>query len=234
MSRPRVEWHIVRITRDHPALAEIMNKMEDIGVFALKDDPLTVPTVAAHYTERPDLYHKFVRMQLEVGLIGGQLYGAFSGSEVTPDSLVGLALWYEPDTEFMASDAEHGPWDAYMRDIQPETKQWWDDILLPRVNLLAKESFGDVRKDTMFQLQLLAVHPDFHRQGIGAALCRHVLRKVDAAGVSSCLETNSTDNVKFYGSLGFEVKGSVLMPSRFGDFIMTCMCRPPRYDTPRV
>ncbi|KAG8738717.1 hypothetical protein FRC12_016633 [Ceratobasidium sp. 428] len=185
MSRPRVEWHIVRITRDHPALAEIMNKMEDIGVFALKDDPLTVPTVAAHYTERPDLYHKFVRMQLEVGLIGGQLYGAFSGSEVTPDRLVGLALWYEPGTEFMASDAEHGPWDAYMRDIQPETKQWWDDI-------------------------------------------------ADAAGASSCLETNSADNVKFYGSLGFEVKGSVLMPSRFGDFTMMCMCRPPCYDTPRV
>ncbi|KAG9120798.1 hypothetical protein FRC07_003565 [Ceratobasidium sp. 392] len=162
--------------------AELMDRMEDIGVWAIKNDPLTVPTVAAQYSERPDLYHKFVRMQLEVGLIGGQLYGAFSSSDATPESLVGLSLWYEPGTEFMASDEEHGPWDTYMKDILPETKQWWDEI-------------------------------------------------ADAAEASSCLETNSEDNVKFYMSLGFEVKGSVLMPSRFGDFTMTCMHRSPRSAT---
>ncbi|KAG8709009.1 hypothetical protein FRC08_018590 [Ceratobasidium sp. 394] len=227
MSHPRIELHITRITPSYPRFGEIMNKMEDMGALALKDDPLTAPTVAAHYTERPELYHKFVRMQLEVGLIGGQLFGAFSSSDTTPENLVGLSMWYEPETEFMASDEEHGPWDAYMQDILPETKQWWDEILLPGVDTLARDSFGDVKKDTMFQLQLLAVHPDFRRQGIGAALCRHTLRKADMAGTSSCLETNSEDNVKFYTSLGFEVKGSVLMTSRFGDFTMTCMYRPP-------
>ncbi|KAG9100785.1 hypothetical protein FRC06_003723, partial [Ceratobasidium sp. 370] len=157
MSRPLTKLHIIRITHDHPKFGEIMDRMEVTGVLALKDDPLTAPAVAAHYSERPNLYHKFVRMQLEVGLIGGQLFGAFSGSDMTPENLVGLSMWYEPGTEFMASDEEHGPWDAYMQDILPETKQWWGEV-------------------------------------------------ADAVGAFSCLETNSEDNVKFYTSLGFEVK----------------------------
>ncbi|KAG9089359.1 hypothetical protein FS749_001398 [Ceratobasidium sp. UAMH 11750] len=111
-----------------------------MGALALKDDPLTAPTVAAHYTERPELYHKFVRMQLEVGLIGGQLFGAFSSSDTTPENLVGLSMWYEPETEFMASDEEHGPWDAYMQDILPETKQWWDEIVRHFVRHLFRRS----------------------------------------------------------------------------------------------
>jgi GNAT superfamily N-acetyltransferase len=84
----------------------------------------------------------------------------------------------------------------------------------------------------MFQLQLLAVHPDFQRQGIGAALCKHGLDMVsaslavtfcraqnhgqaDAAGAASCLETNSDDNVRRLLPLlnGFHVYGDFIRSS---------------------
>ncbi|KAF8610380.1 hypothetical protein BDV93DRAFT_601396 [Ceratobasidium sp. AG-I] len=218
--------HIVEITRDHPHFAQIMDRLEEICALALKDDPLTLPTVGASYSEDPGRHHRFVRMQLEVGLIGGHIYGAFLG-DISPANLVGMSMWYEPGTEFMESEGERGPWNAYMRDLSPEIKQWMDEIMFPRVNSLAVESFGNIPKSTMFQLQLLAVHPDFHRRGLGTALCKRELGKADKMGISSCLETNSDDNIKFYTSLGFTVKGSVLMPSRLGDFTMSCMHRPP-------
>ena len=95
-----------------------MDRLEEIGVLALKDgesnlvkssvifsniillDPLTLPTVGASYSEDPVRHHKFVRMQLDVSLIGGHIYGAFIG-DISPANLVGLSMWYEPGTEFM-------------------------------------------------------------------------------------------------------------------------------------
>ncbi len=54
---------------------------------------------------------------------------------------------------------------------------------------------------------LMAIGVDSHRQGegLGAALVRDGLRRADAAGTPTYLETETEGNVGFYEHLGFEV-----------------------------
>ena len=57
-------------------------------------------------------------------------------------------------------------------------------------------------------LQLLGVEPDAQGTGVGSALVREHLATVDAQGMPAYLET-TTDNLRFYGRLGFEVTGEI-------------------------
>jgi len=56
-----------------------------------------------------------------------------------------------------------------------------------------------------FHVELLGVDPDLQGQGIGSALMKSVLRQSDASGVPAYVETDTIDNVGFYGHLGFDV-----------------------------
>jgi ribosomal protein S18 acetylase RimI-like enzyme len=55
-------------------------------------------------------------------------------------------------------------------------------------------------------LNLLATHPDWQRQGLGAALMAAVFADADDTGLPCYLETETTANVAYYGHHGFEVR----------------------------
>lgn len=60
---------------------------------------------------------------------------------------------------------------------------------------------------------VLGVDPEFHGQGLGAALIEPIFAKADAAGVPCYLETFQPRNVGFYKHHGFEVMDSGVEPS---------------------
>jgi len=55
-------------------------------------------------------------------------------------------------------------------------------------------------------LQLLATHPDWQRQGLGAELMRVVFEQADAEGVQCYLETERLELVAYYRRYGFDVR----------------------------
>jgi ribosomal protein S18 acetylase RimI-like enzyme len=55
-------------------------------------------------------------------------------------------------------------------------------------------------------LNMLATHPDWQRQGLGAALMRVVFELAEAAGLACYLETETIENVAYYRHHGFEVR----------------------------
>jgi GNAT superfamily N-acetyltransferase len=55
-------------------------------------------------------------------------------------------------------------------------------------------------------LNMLATHPDWQRQGLGAALMGEVFRIADGQGLPCYLETETPDNVAYYRHHGFEVR----------------------------
>lgn len=55
-------------------------------------------------------------------------------------------------------------------------------------------------------LNMLATHPDWQRQGLGAALMGEVFRIADEQGLSCYLETETAANVAYYRHHGFDVR----------------------------
>jgi len=55
-------------------------------------------------------------------------------------------------------------------------------------------------------LQLLATHPDWQRQGIGARLMNVMFERADEAGIPCYLETETVENVAYYRRHGFDVR----------------------------
>ena len=55
-------------------------------------------------------------------------------------------------------------------------------------------------------LNMQATHPDWQRQGLGAALMRQGFRVADEVGVPCYLETETVENVAYYRHHGFEVR----------------------------
>jgi GNAT superfamily N-acetyltransferase len=57
------------------------------------------------------------------------------------------------------------------------------------------------------QIEPFGTHPDFHRQGVGRALLKFGLARMQAAGMRTvrvCTEESREAAVAFYGSAGFE------------------------------
>jgi GNAT superfamily N-acetyltransferase len=63
----------------------------------------------------------------------------------------------------------------------------------------------ELMPDPHWSLDGLAVAPEHQRLGYGAVLVRHGLRRADAEGLPTYLETNSRRNAQFYGKFGFDV-----------------------------
>lgn len=62
-------------------------------------------------------------------------------------------------------------------------------------------------------LQLLGTHPDWQRQGIGAALMDLMFERSDADGLGCYLETETVENVAYYLHHGFDVRSEWDVPT---------------------
>ena len=73
-------------------------------------------------------------------------------------------------------------------------------------------------------LGTLGVDPRHHRRGVGVALLRHWLARADEEEVAVYLETDRSENLAFYGQVGFEV----VREAEVVGVPIWCMQRPPR------
>ncbi len=61
-------------------------------------------------------------------------------------------------------------------------------------------------------LQMLATHPDWQRQGLGATLMAAMFERTDAEGLPCYLETETAENVVYYRRHGFDVRSEWDVP----------------------
>lgn len=62
--------------------------------------------------------------------------------------------------------------------------------------------------EPVWYLEVLGVHPDHQRRGLGRRLLRPVLEQADRTGAACYLETAERRNVTYYEQSGFSVVGS--------------------------
>jgi GNAT superfamily N-acetyltransferase len=78
-------------------------------------------------------------------------------------------------------------------------------------------------------LNMLATHPDWQRQGLGAALLSEVFALADEQGLPCYLETETAENVGYYRHHGFEVRSEWDLATELDPGPhMWGMLRPPR------
>ena len=103
-----------------------------------------------------------------------------------------------------------------------------DDIA--RLATTATRAFAEhTPAEPHWYLNMLATHPDWQRQGLGAALMGEVFLIADAHGLPCYLETETPDNVAYYRHHGFEVRSEwTLVTAEGAGPKMWGMLRPPR------
>ena len=68
-------------------------------------------------------------------------------------------------------------------------------------------------KDSFWYLSIVGVLPEFQGMGLGSALVKRELEKLDMAGVATYLETFTSRNMTFYERLGYQAADTFHEPT---------------------
>ncbi len=165
---------------------------------AFTDDPL-MQWIFPDDNRRPELTATWLGLFAEGYMGGGRV------DTITADTgeLVAVSLWKIPsDTEvpmpsmpgplqFLGAVLETGRFNEVVASFMSFVEHW--------------------PEDSHAYLALLAVDPDHQGRGLGKRVVRPGLEAAAAMGLDVALETNKSDNVGFYRSLGFEISGEYHM-----------------------
>ncbi|WP_042393468.1 GNAT family N-acetyltransferase [Streptacidiphilus carbonis] len=129
------------------------------------------------------------------------------GVEVACDEggrIVGAALWLPPGKARPSTPDQLAAVPGYLRAYGRRIR------------------YGDALQSACFKahpqdephwyLFILGVEPDLHGKGVGAALLRSRLDRVDQEGLAAYLESSNPANVPLYEHFGFQVTGALKLP----------------------
>jgi GNAT superfamily N-acetyltransferase len=107
----------------------------------------------------------------------------------------GAVVWVPPDRE---AGWESHPWnqariEALADDGGRRYTAFWDWV------------YSRTPAEPLWQLDSIAVDPEFQGRGLGRALIEAGLSRAEAEGVGAFLSTGTPDNVSIYGRCGFRV-----------------------------
>lgn len=130
------------------------------------------------------------------------------------DDVVAVAGWIPPGRPEVEPDGV----------VAVEHPEW----RIERFRALGEAMTENTPPEPHWYLNMLATHPDWQRQGLGAALMTAVFEIADDEGLPCYLETETPENVVYYRHHGFEVRSQwdVATPDSAGPH-MWGMLRPP-------
>jgi ribosomal protein S18 acetylase RimI-like enzyme len=181
-----------------PAKPEDVAQIVEVLARAFDDDP--VPNFLFRGDRRR---HRGLRRFFEIQL----RYVYMGDGEVwTTSDVAGAALWAPP------TKSKPGWKDLYH--LLPVTI----DLLglgrrAPAAFQLLQEVEQARPRQEHWYLATLGTEPDRQGQGIGSALLRSVLERVDEQALPTYLESSKERNLPFYARHGFEVTGEIHTPS---------------------
>lgn len=126
------------------------------------------------------------------------------------DDCAALAVWIQPGRPDVPDDGRPA-------DPPPSPE------LLDRYSIIGPLMADHAPLEDHWYLQLLATHPDWQRQGMGATLMEAKFTEADRDGLACHLETETLVNVAYYRRQGFDVHAEFDIPTgvhahRFSSF----------------
>ena len=116
------------------------------------------------------------------------------------DDGAALAVWIPPGRPDSTSEPDPP--------IDPPS-----EALVERFAILGPIMAANTPPEEHWYLQMLATHPDWQRQGLGAELMHAQFERADAEGLPCYLETETVENVAYYRRHGFEVRSEWDVPT---------------------
>ncbi|RAG83856.1 GNAT family N-acetyltransferase [Streptacidiphilus pinicola] len=128
------------------------------------------------------------------------------------------AVWIPPGGEEL-TEAEADGFAGFLREIT-------DEATAAGILAVLEPMEAARPKEPHFYLSLLGTHDDHRGQGLGVALLRESLVRIDELRMPAYLESsNPAANDKRYAALGFVPNGELVMPD---GHVVTTMWRPAR------
>lgn len=112
------------------------------------------------------------------------------------------SLWCTDDGVAMAGWIPPGRPEVEVPPFEREHPQWRLERFASIGQLMAEHTPAEPH----WYLNMLATHPDWQRQGLGASLMKPAFAIADDMGVPCYLETETIENVAYYRHHGFEVR----------------------------
>lgn len=128
------------------------------------------------------------------------------------DDCAALAVWIPPGRpEVPPAPGPDSSAESPAAGTSPSNEPSED--LLDRFSILGPLMAANTPADDHWYLQLLATHPDWQRQGLGAALMQSMFERADTEGLPCHLETETFVNVAYYRRHGFDVTSEFDVPT---------------------
>jgi len=169
---------------------------------AFAEDPIMRwlwPDDAEYLTPNGDVLHRAMAGWIRLGEVW------------CTDDVAALAVWIPPGRPEPPVDPDAPEPPAPPADLQE------------RFGILGPLMVEHTPVEEHWYLQLLATHPDWQRQGLGAALMASMFERADDEGLPCHLETQTLVNVAYYRRHGFDVASEFDVPAgghehRFSSF----------------
>ncbi|KAL0946372.1 hypothetical protein HGRIS_012603 [Hohenbuehelia grisea] len=208
-----MKFTIRQVTK--PTETELV-KMSKMAATAFEGDGFLMAVIGAN----PMLNIPYHRAQLIAASIDGKIFVAEDASS----NILGVALWFPPGTTMFSGEQQHrAAFLPFIQKCSPEIQQWWNDMFLVDHPKSSQQLIGKNLLKQAWQLELLAIDPQYQGKGIGSALVRDGQRRIFAEKKLIYLDTQKKEHVPFYQRLGFVLHGHQEFRSIDGGFSLFCM-----------
>ncbi|KAI0831695.1 hypothetical protein BC628DRAFT_1310791, partial [Trametes gibbosa] len=156
------------------------------------------------------------RAMIREGIIWGEFWTAEEDGE-----LVGFMTWTPPGVEPKIPCDERAKLSAdFFNAVSEEGKEYVRSAMGPQFRDILTQALGENGKDEGWWLRIAMVRPDKQGQGIARKLFEPMRQKAAERNEHIACSTTTSLNVKIYQALGFELRGSRLMPCKWGDWTL--------------
>ncbi|KAK2460077.1 hypothetical protein APHAL10511_007911 [Amanita phalloides] len=164
----------------------------------------------------PSLIPDMARSVLKAGIFAaGEFYIAANERE----EIVGFTMWMPPGQEMFSTLEQRAlGLNDFMSKLPELGREVYKAIYITRLPTFVNGLLGPTGKIDSWWLYMAMVRKDYQRKHIATTLINMVREKAAVGGVTMALSTTTHANVPFYKSRGFDLRGSTVIQSPWGEW----------------
>jgi len=152
---------------------------------------------------------------LRAGVHSGEYY------EATDDEggLIGYTVWMPPKQEMFSTEVQKKlGYYEFLSKLSDDAKNYFNTKYAAEFPEFVASLLGPTGKLDSWWLHMAMVRRDYQRRGVLRTLIGPVQAKAAEAGEFLATCTTNDENIRVYTGLGFEYKGSTMIPSPWGEW----------------